>query len=264
MIDFHNHVLPNVDDGSKSLKMSLNMLKSAAAQGITDVVNTVHYFHPKVKDGKITLDNILEKTASLQNEIDKHSIPIKIHCGSEIFFRSNLVELKNDPLATFFHGKYMLIEFDLFHIPSIYKQELFNLKMEGITPIIAHPERYRAIHRNLNIIPNLLEAGCIIQLDAGSLLGHFGSKVKLIADKIIKNRWCQIIGSDSHNDRRRNFCLNDAIDLISNRIDPKLLVIENPRKVLNGEEILVDVNYEKVKDKQGIIYQIKSKMGLKS
>ena len=263
MIDFHNHVLPNVDDGSKSLKMSLNMLKSAAAQGITDVVNTVHYFHPKVKDSEITLNNILEKTGSLQNEIDKHSIPIKIHCGSEIFFRPNLVELKNDPLATFFHGKYMLIEFDLFQIPSLYKQELFNLKMAGITPIIAHPERYRTIHRNLNIIPSLLEAGCIIQLDAGSLLGHFGSKVKLIADRIIKNRWCQIIGSDSHNDRRRNFCLNAAIDLISNRIDPKPLVIENPRKVLNGEEILVDVHYEDIKEKQGIIYQIKSKMGLK-
>ena len=61
----------------------------------------------------------------------------------------------------------MLIEFDLFQIPSTYKQELFNLKMEGITPIIAHPERYQAIHRNINIIPNLLEAGCIIQLDVG-------------------------------------------------------------------------------------------------
>ena len=71
------------------------------------------------------------------------------------------------------------------------------------------------------------------------------------------------IGSDSHNDRRRNFCLNAAIDLISNRIDPKQLVIENPRKVLNGEEILVDVHYEEIKEKQGIIYQIKSKMGLK-
>ena len=158
----------------------------------------------------------------------------------------------------------MLIEFDLFQIPRLYKQELFNLKMAGVTPIIAHPERYRSIHRNLNIIPNLLEAGCIIQLDAGSLLGHFGSKVKLIADKIIRNEWCQIIGSDSHNDRRRNFCLDAAIDLINKRIDPRILVEENPRKVLNGEEILVDVNYQQSKDKPGIIYQIKSKIGLKS
>ena len=61
MIDFHNHILPNMDDGSSSLEMSLDMLEIASKQGITDVVNTIHYQHPKLEGGDISLDNIREK-----------------------------------------------------------------------------------------------------------------------------------------------------------------------------------------------------------
>ena len=86
MIDFHNHVLPNVDDGSKSLKMSLNMLKSAAAQGITDVINTVHYFHPKVKDGEITLNNILEKLVCYKMKLTNIQFQSKYTAALKYFF----------------------------------------------------------------------------------------------------------------------------------------------------------------------------------
>ena len=70
MIDFHNHILPNVDDGSKSLEMSLNMLRHAADQGITDVVNTVHFQHPKVETEDISFDRIQGEIGNLQVELD--------------------------------------------------------------------------------------------------------------------------------------------------------------------------------------------------
>mgnify|MGYP003962025861 FL=1 len=65
LIDFHNHVLPAVDDGSKSLEMSLSMLRHAADQGITDVVNTVHYQHPKVETDDISYDRIFDETKKI-------------------------------------------------------------------------------------------------------------------------------------------------------------------------------------------------------
>ena len=76
MIDFHNHILPKVDDGAKSLDMSLSMLQHAAKQGITDVVNTVHYQHPKVETEDISYKRIQSELQNLQLELDRNEIPL--------------------------------------------------------------------------------------------------------------------------------------------------------------------------------------------
>ena len=69
MIDFHNHILPDLDDGAKSLEVSLSMLRSAHVQGITDVVNTVHFQHPKVEGLDITYDSVKKAIDKLQKEV---------------------------------------------------------------------------------------------------------------------------------------------------------------------------------------------------
>jgi len=263
LIDFHNHVLPNVDDGSESLDMSLAMLEHAAEQGITDVVNTVHYQHPKVETEDISYDRIQKEVDWLQKELDKNGIQITLHSGAEVFFLPNLLQIKDDPLSTFSHGKYMLIEFQVHQFPENYKSQLFDLKMSGVTPIIAHPERYKPVQDDINIVAELLAAGCIIQVDAGSPLGYLGSGSQKASEQIIKNGWCQILGSDSHNNERRNFCLKEAVDLIQlwdgNGIDE--LVLKNPMAVIKGQPILVDFEYA-VENDPNFFSRIKHRIGL--
>ena len=96
----------------------------------------------------------------------------------------NLVDLKADPLATFGDGKYMLIEFHIHHIPEIQKQVLFDLKMSGVTPIIAHPERYKQVQENITLAYDWLNAGCLLQVDAGSVLGYLGSGAQVTSEAI--------------------------------------------------------------------------------
>ena len=243
MIDFHNHVLPAVDDGSKSLEMSLNMLKNAAEQGITDVVNTVHFQHPKVDLEEITHQRISGMINNLQEELNNQDILVTLHSGAEVFFLPNLLDLKADLLATFGHGKYMLIEFHIHHIPETQKQVLFDLKMSGVTPIIAHPERYRPVQENITLIYDWLSAGCLVQVDAGSVLGFLGKSARQVAEKIIKNNWCQILGSDAHDDRKRGFCLKDAYEIVHGWVgeQARALVFDYPQAVIKGEPISVDV-----------------------
>ena len=81
-------------------------------------------------------------------------------------------------MVTMGSGKYMLVEFSPKNIPNSQKKTLFDLKMSGITPIIAHPERYKLVQENFNIIYDWINAGCLIQVDAGSLLGLLGQKAK--------------------------------------------------------------------------------------
>ena len=263
MIDFHNHILPNVDDGSESLEMSLDMLREAAEQGITDVVNTVHYQHPKVETEDISFERIQKAVKTLQTELVKHNIPVKLHCGAEVFFLPNLLEIKDDPLVTFSNGKYILIEFQVHQLPAIHKQELFDLKMTGVTPIIAHPERYKPVQEDISIVTNWLEAGCIIQVDAGSPLGFLGSGAQTTAERIIKNGWCQILGSDSHNNHRRNFCLNEAVETVKKWIGDQveLLVNDNPKAIIGGNPIDVDFDYEPVKQ-SNFFFRIKNRLDL--
>ena len=245
MIDFHNHVLPNVDDGSDSLEMSLDMLSHAAEQGITDVVNTVHYQHSKVETEDISFKRIKKEVNTLQTELNNNNISITLHCGAEVFFLPNLLEIKDDPLATFLNGKYMLIEFQVQKIHEIQKQQLFDLKMAGITPIIAHPERYKPVQDDISIVVNWLEAGCIIQVDAGSPLGYLGSGAKAASERIIKNGWCQILGSDSHDNFRRNFCLQKAVETVQEWIGDavKAMVNDNPKAVIEGDSIFFEFDH---------------------
>tara|TARA_Y100001970_G_C14228417_1_gene857116 strand:- start:229 stop:1017 length:789 start_codon:yes stop_codon:yes gene_type:complete len=259
MIDFHNHVLPKIDDGSKSMDMSIDMLREAHQQGIKEIVNTVHYQHPKVEGLKITYGSIKEKTSLLQNELDKNNIPIRIHIGSEVFFLPNLMKIKDDPLATIGNGKYMLIEFQPHFIPDNHKQIFFELKMDGITPIIAHPERYKPVQEDIGLVYNWLNTGCLIQVDAGSITGTLGESAFNAAQDIIKNNWCQILGSDAHNNGRRNFILKDAYLKVENWIGDaaRPLVFENPRSVLNGESITLQIEENQIERKSSFWKKIK-------
>ena len=220
MIDFHNHILPNIDDGSRSLEMSLSMLDFASKQGITDVVNTVHYQHPKVETKLINYNFIKIEIKKLQVELDKARIPLKIHIGSEVYFLPNLLKLTTDLLATFGNGKYMLIEFPVYQLPKIQRKILFDLKMAGVTPIIAHPERYKDVQDNIDI-------------------------VKKISEQIVKNGWCHIIGSDSHDNKKRNFNLLEAVNTVHNWIGNEVntMVNENPKAVIEGKPIKIDIDY---------------------
>ncbi len=242
MIDFHNHILPNIDDGSKSLNMSIEMLTEARAQGITDVVNTVHFQHPKFEGKEISFKLIRNKISMLENELKKRRIPIKIHIGAEVFYLPNLLSLKDEPLATFGHGKYMLIEFQTNFIPDKHRETLFNLKMKGVTPIIAHPERYHSVQKDINLVYDWLNAGCIIQVDAGSLLGLMGKSAQEASHIILKQHWCQVIGSDAHDNKKRNFVLNDGLNISKKLVGnvARNYVDNYPKAIIEGKPIKIE------------------------
>ena len=246
MIDFHNHVLPDLDDGSKSLEMSINMIREAVSQGIKEVVNTVHYQHPQMEHKDLSHSRICEKFSLLQSEIEAQGLSVRLHLGTEVYFSNNLTKIIDNPLVTIGNGKYMLIEFPVIQFPPSFDEILFKLKIEGITPIIAHPERYRQIQYDILILSKLVQSGCLVQIDAGSIMGNFGFEAKKTAVKILQYSLCHIIGSDSHNDKNRNFCLGKVVEICNNelKINVSKMVNENPKKILKGELIDSEINLD--------------------
>ena len=254
-------MLPGLDDGALNLSVSMNMIRTASEQGITDIVNTVHFQHPKMDMIPITMDDIALRIEELQKEINAAGLNVKIHMGAEVFFLPNLLELKDNLLCTFGNGKYMLIEFQMRKLPAIHREILFELKMSGVTPIIAHPERYESVQNNINLVHQWIQAGCLIQMDAGSLNGTLGKSAQKSAIQIIENRMCHFIGSDAHNDGRRNFCLETALEHVTALTDESFsdLLIQNAYKVLKGESIEQDLIIAESK-KINLFSKLKSKI----
>ena len=261
MIDFHNHVLPNVDDGPKTLEESMSMIRHAASQGITDIVQTVHFQHPKM-EGKNTSYNYLNNQMQIfQKAIDQEQIKIKMHLSAEVFYLPNLLDIVDNPLVTFGNRKYMLIEFKTNIFPTGYENEFYKLQCNGVNPIIAHPERYRFIQENINILDSCIKRGYVIQVDASSIIGGFGSKIQKIVFSMLDKGFIHLIGSDAHNSRKRNFCLRDAYSIIEKKYseDSVNKLKKNVEKIKLGEEVLT-IDFIEFKKKSSFLKEIISRL----
>ena len=119
MIDFHNHIIPEVDDGSKSIEESVLMLRHASKTGIKEVVTTIHLNHPNIKNDHIIYDEVLYKKKQLENKLSQENINIKIHLGAEIYIGPNMESYFNHDFALIGNdrNKYMLIEFPTILFP---------------------------------------------------------------------------------------------------------------------------------------------------
>ena len=234
MIDFHNHVIPNVDDGSKSIKMSLSMLKKASDMGVKTVINTTHYNHPGMKERFPDFKKINLKLNQLEQEMLSKSINIDILSSAEVYFNEEILGFCDDK-NIIIADKYMLIEFDFMFIPNNYENILFQLQLNGITPIIAHPERYKFVQNNHDYIKNWINKGYKLQLTCGSILGYFGESCLSTSHKIINEGNFHLIGSDAHNDGSRNFAIKDCFDLIKEKSEENYQILkENHQNLFDG------------------------------
>lgn len=263
MIDFHNHVVHNIDDGAKDLQTSIEMIKKASSMGISSIVNTVHYNHPLMKYKFPDFNFIDNQIDKINSSLKDEKINMKIYSSAEVYFDSKILDFI-DNKNIIIGQKYMLIEFDFNILPKNYEHILFELQLNGITPIIAHPERYRFVHNDYSIIKKWIDKDYKLQVNCGSLLKRFGNQSYYSATKILENGNAHLIGSDAHNNNRRNFCIKDAISLIKNNFNngSDKVLIDNAYNLLKGE--ILDECPSLISKKPSIIKKIKNWLIMKN
>lgn len=202
MIDIHSHIIPNIDDGSTSEEISIEMLKQAYESGTRVLVLTPHYYRGKFIE---PLERVKQKAEEVRSLAKRNDIDIELLVGQEVYFTPSLLEdLDNKEIGTINDSRYMLIEFNLMKFEYEYFDILHELRVRGITPIIAHPERYRDFQKEPSKINEFIDAGCLFQLNANSTSGILGSEAKKLSELFIKNRIYSFIGSDAHGLGKRN------------------------------------------------------------
>ena len=232
MVDFHSHILPDIDDGSRDYDESTRLLIEAKQAGFTKIVSTSHYavdcFEvPEYKRKKL-IDDLKQEKESLD-----------IILGSEIFLTYNIVDLLKEYKASTINGtNYILIELPLRNSFPNLKDFLNKLRDNDYKLILAHPERYSIIHKNFNLLYDLKELGVIFQSNYGSILGIYGGATKRTVKRMFKENLISLLGSDVHRENSIYLKIPKAIEKIKKIIseeDFKKLSNDNAEIVLKGE-----------------------------
>jgi protein-tyrosine phosphatase len=252
MIDLHCHVLPDVDDGARDMEESLAMLRKASTSGVEIVVATPHLLLGAYGIG---FSERKQLTADLQKAADNSEIEIRVKPGVEYYLSPELLEdtSKLRELTINNNGKYLLVELPMQTIPAYTDDVFFKLNVEGITPVLAHPERNVEICQNPNILFDFTMKGVVAQLNAGSLLGYFGRQSRKAAQILLTHRLVQVIASDMHS--ANSPALGDAIPEVKELVGSERvsqLFVENPHRVLDGETLSTEPPQRFASDRRGL------------
>jgi protein-tyrosine phosphatase len=235
-IDIHSHLLAGWDDGAESWDVALEMLRQGEADGIKEVICTPHI----LSRGDIERESqVLSLYKTLLQKARAAGLTMKIHIGSELYIQPDL-SLDRHIATLAQNGRYFLVEFSMGMIPDFVAKRFFELMTEDKIPIIAHPERYAGILNKPQKAFDFVEKGALLQINAGSVLGIFGGKVKIITRQLMDADVVHFIATDAHDLDKRPLKLRDAYEAVASGWGEERahrLFYENPRRVIRGEYI---------------------------
>lgn len=231
MIDIHTHVLPNIDDGSRSLEMSLQMLKESYNQGVDTVVATPHFY---IKHD--TIESFLKNREKAYNRLidfikAEENIP-DIYLGAEVYYFNGISKIENIEKLCINNSKYLLLEMPFNKWNDKVFQEVEDLIYNRrLNPVIAHLERFISFQKGTNNIERLLNMKVIPQMNGEYLISFFskGRALKWINNGVVK-----LLGSDMHNTESRPQNLGRACDIISKKIGSSAIdeIIELSKEII--------------------------------
>lgn len=240
MIDLHCHILPGIDDGPGGMDESLSMARIALQDGIHTIAATPHSLNGLYLN---TLDEITLAVAHLSTALAENGLVLRVVVGSDVHLCPNLVERisKGDAVTLNNGRKYLLLELPPQTLPAGLKEEIFALKIQGITPIITHPERHPVIQHDLDALAGMISLGALAQVTAMSVTGEFGGLVMACAEAMVERRLIHIVASDAHSADGRPPLLSRAVEaveeILGSREEAERMVVGVPAAILAGDPV---------------------------
>lgn len=241
MIDFHSHILPNIDDGSRSIEETFNLINEAKNVGFDAIISTSHYmenyYETDTPEREVWVNAIYEN-------LQAKNIDIKLYLGNEIYLSENIIRLLEEGKASTINDtSYVLFEMPLNAEPMNLYDLVYKMLQCKLVPILAHPERYSFVQKDPELIYDLIQKGVLMQANYGSIIGQYGEKAKIIVKRFFENKMIHFLGSDVH---RQNTIYPKIPEILAELNDligeEKLeeLTNTNPSLVLKNKRINID------------------------
>lgn len=218
MIDIHNHILYEVDDGAKSIEESIAMLKDAKAQGVDAMILTPHYRHGMFSYPK----EVIEKNfMHLKREAE--GIGVELYLGTEQHVNSMTVEyIQTGRCHTLADTDYVLAEYKHDTDFSYIKASVQDLLLHGYIPVIAHVERYACMEKTAHV-ELLRDMGAMIQVNADAVIGKDGLRAKRYTKKLLKQGLVDFVASDCHGIKDRKSSMGKCRDYLYRKYDKRYM-----------------------------------------
>jgi len=238
MLDLHCHLLPGIDDGPQSVEKSVGLARKAVLNGITHVVLTPH-IQPGTYNN--TVKSIASAGLAFRVALRFFSIPLKVALAAEVRICPELIKMVQHKdfykicIGEMDDGLALLLEFPHSHIPPGSELLIESLIKSKVKPVIAHPERNKALHIDPNRLESFVSMGCLVQLTASSVSGRFGRNAQKCASYFLKRGWVNVLASDAHNLNSRPPELMEGVKAAANLIGENAayaLVNENAFAIL--------------------------------
>ncbi|MET3697033.1 protein-tyrosine phosphatase [Bacillus oleivorans] len=250
MIDIHCHILPNLDDGSKSMAESIGMAKKAVQEGINTIIATPHHKNGSYENTK---HSILEHVQALNDVLVQEMIPLTILPGQEVRIYGEVLHdfEKGEILTLNDGGNYLFVEFPSGSVPRFTEKLLYDIQMRGLTPIIVHPERNQTLIENPEMLYQFVKKGALTQITAASITGHFGKKIRKFSLDCVEANLTHFIASDAHNTHNRTFLMREAYHVIREEFGQDLVFLfrENAQLLVEGKTVFKEIP-ERIKRKK--------------
>jgi protein-tyrosine phosphatase len=235
MVDIHQHLLFDLDDGPKDIETSVAMARASVASGVTHVVCTPHAsgqfdFDPAANQGRI---------AALQARLAAERIPLTLGLGCDFHLSyDNIQDAKADPARFSINGLgYLLVEIPDFGVPRGLTETFYELQVAGLMPILTHPERNPTLQAHRERLIEWMRAGVLLQITGDSVTGKMGKPAQKMAHELLAKRWVHFLATDAHNTTHRPPRLDEAREVVARKYGrdyAESLVEANPRAVFEG------------------------------
>lgn len=240
MIDFHNHLIPGVDDGAATPDEAAAALAAFREQGVRTVVATPHVngvltTNPAALEARLAE---LDAGWAALEEVAAGEPSMRVLRGAEVMLDAPKVDL-SDPRLRLGGTRFVLVEFPFMNVPPNAPRAVFDVKMAGWRPVLAHPERYGNAAMDLADAEEWRRVGALLQVNAGSLIGRYGDRPQKLAWALLERGMVDYLGSDYHT--RGRLAVADCRAELERRgagEQAALLLETNPARLLAGDDPL--------------------------
>lgn len=194
-VDMHSHLIPGIDDGSKTMEESIEMISRLANLGYKKIITTPHVMSDFYRNSS---ERILLGLDALTKELAERKIHIGIEAAAEYYCDEYFEKLVEDDDILTFGDNYVLFELAFAQEPSNLNRVLFNLQMAGYKPVLAHPERYMYYHGSYSKYKDFVDKDILLQVNLNSLGGAYGPPIKKIGERLLDDGLVSFIGTDCH------------------------------------------------------------------
>jgi tyrosine-protein phosphatase YwqE len=193
--DMHSHLIPGIDDGSKSIEDSVALIRELNLLGLRKLITTPHIMSDYFRNDPDTIHRGLDQ---VREALLQENIPVEINAAAEYYLDDGLVKkLETEKLLTFGEN-YLLFEISYINCPDNINEIIFRMQVQGYKPVMAHPERYPFWYNKFEQYQSFREQGVLLQININSVSGYYGYEAKKIAEKMIENNLVDLVGTDCH------------------------------------------------------------------